>query len=59
MEAIRRTDINYRRQITGSGFIGGQYHTFLMTPIPEATDFLFLGSSLAGLSVVRRKFRRK
>src|SRR4051794_3796764 len=38
-------DINEAGQITGQGLINGQYHAYLLTPIPFAGDYNSNGTS--------------
>ena len=46
-------DINNKGQIVGSGYINGQEHAFLMTPIPEPCTIVLL--TLGGLLLRSRK----
>jgi probable HAF family extracellular repeat protein len=48
-------DINDAGQITGQGLFGGQYHAYLLTPIPIPGDFNHDGSVDAADYVVWRK----
>ena len=38
-ELLDAADINDAGQITGQGLIGGQYHAYLLTPVPIPGDF--------------------
>jgi probable HAF family extracellular repeat protein len=44
-------DINNNGQIVGYGLIGGQGHTFLLTPIPEPASRMLLAVALSGVSL--------
>ncbi len=37
--------INNNGQIVGSGYIDGEYHAYLMTPVPEPSTLALLGAS--------------
>jgi probable HAF family extracellular repeat protein len=50
------TSINDRGQIVGSGYIDGQLHAYLITPIPEPGSILMV--ALAGVGLYRRPERR-
>ena len=51
--------LNDSGQITGYGWIGGQYHAFLLTPVPEPETYaMFLaGLGLMGAVAKRRRAR--
>jgi len=42
-------------QIVAVGWIGDTYHGFLLTPVPEPSTMLLLGSALIGLAGYGRK----
>jgi probable HAF family extracellular repeat protein len=44
------TSINDSGQITGNGLINGQYHAFLMTPVPEPATLALATVGLATLA---------
>jgi hypothetical protein len=47
-------------QIVAVGWIGDTYHGFLLTPVPEPSTMLLLGSGLIGLAGYgRKKFFKK
>ena len=54
-ELLDASDINDARQITGQGLIGGEYHAYLLTPIPIPGDFNNNGVVDAADYVVWRK----
>jgi probable HAF family extracellular repeat protein len=54
-ELLDAADINEAGQITGQGLIGGEYHAYLLTPIPMAGDFNHNGTVDAADYVVWRK----
>jgi probable HAF family extracellular repeat protein len=54
-ELLDAADINDAGQITGQGLIGGQYHAYLLTPIPLPGDFNLDGTVDAADYVVWRK----
>ena len=54
----RATDINELGQIVGRGIMYGENHGFLLTPIPEPTTILLLGTGLIVLVGFRRKFKK-
>jgi probable HAF family extracellular repeat protein len=54
-ELLDAADINGAGQITGQGLIGGQYHAYLLTPIPILGDFNNNGTVDAADYVVWRK----
>jgi probable HAF family extracellular repeat protein len=54
-ELLDAAGINDAGQITGQGLIGGQYHAYLLTPIPIPGDFNFDGTVDAADYVVWRK----
>ncbi len=47
------TSINDLGQIVGQGYINGQYHAYLLTPVPEPTALSLL--ALGGLALARRR----
>ena len=54
-ELLDAADINDAGQITGQGLIGGEYHAYLLTPIPIPGDFNHDGTVDAADYVVWRK----
>ncbi|NML15868.1 PEPxxWA-CTERM sorting domain-containing protein [Azohydromonas sp. G-1-1-14] len=52
----RATDINERGQIVGSGWHGGSFSAYLLTPVPEPRSWALL---LAGLGLVGAVARRR
>jgi probable HAF family extracellular repeat protein len=55
-------DINNTGQIAGAGLINGHSHAFLLTPVPEPSTCMLLGSTLLGLgwvASVRRRMAKK
>ena len=54
-ELLDASDINDAGQITGQGLIGGQYHAYLLTPVPIPGDFNHDGTVDAADYVVWRK----
>jgi probable HAF family extracellular repeat protein len=42
-------DINVLGQIVGDGYIGGEHHAFLLTPVPEPSTLILLGMAAFGL----------
>jgi probable HAF family extracellular repeat protein len=54
-ELLDAADINDAGQITGQGRIGGQFHAYLLTPIPIPGDFNHNGTVDAADYVVWRK----
>jgi probable HAF family extracellular repeat protein len=47
--------INDLGQITGGGFINGQRHAFLLTPVPEPSALALAGCAAAGGWIIRRR----
>ena len=58
-ELLDAADINDAGQITGQGLIGGEYHAYLLTPIPIPGDFNHDGTVDAADYVVWRKTRHQ
>jgi hypothetical protein len=54
-ELLDASDINDAGQITGQGRIGGQFHAYLLTPVPIPGDFNHNGTLDAADYVVWRK----
>jgi probable HAF family extracellular repeat protein len=54
-ELLNATDINDAGQIVGYGVLGGQYHAFLLTPVPEPHTMAPL---VMGIAMVRLRFTR-
>jgi probable HAF family extracellular repeat protein len=54
-ELLDASDINDARLITGQGLIGGEYHAYLLTPVPIPGDFNGNGVVDAADYVVWRK----
>ena len=54
-ELLDAADINDAGQITGQGLIGGEYHAYLLTPVPIPGDFNHDGTVDAADYVVWRK----
>ncbi len=51
-------DINNNGQIVGEGWIDGQEHAFLLTPVPEpSTLTLLIAALLGGLGIAMRRYR--
>jgi len=55
-ELKRGEDINNLGQIVGNGYINGEYHAFLLDPIPEPAAVLLLG--LGSFVLLKRPCRR-
>jgi len=55
-ELRRAEDINNLGQIVGNGYINGEYHAFLLDPIPEPAAILLLG--LGSFVLLKRRRRR-
>jgi len=54
-ELFTAAAINDAGQITGDGRIGGEYHAFLLTPVPEPSTLALLAVCL--LHILRRNSR--
>ena len=55
--AIAR-DISDNGQIVRNGWIGGQDHAFLLTPVPEPSTLALLSMGAVGLLAYARRTRR-
>jgi probable HAF family extracellular repeat protein len=49
------TAINDSGQIVGQGTHNGEYHAFLLNPVPEPRSFLLVCTAIAGLSSKKRR----
>lgn len=49
------TDINDVGQLLGYGISGGQYKSFVLTPVPEPSSVLALGAGIATLTTLKRR----
>jgi probable HAF family extracellular repeat protein len=54
-ELLDAADVNDAGQITGQGLIGGEYHAYLLTPLPTPGDFNLDGMVDAADYIIWRK----
>lgn len=53
---INIVDINDVGQLLGDGMFGGQYGSFILTPVPEPSGLLMIGGGLVGvIGIIRRR----